>query len=342
MSLLYLFAAFVLTARAATTTAFDARTVFPASTRQALATRSKQVNPPSQYSAAGWSNRAATVLTPIHIEPVGVYTADRPFYWNKIDVGCRSTIIELPSSAAGGRGKPDLWVHSPVELDGPMLECIEKLGNVRYICSSNYEHLKFATMWYQNFKDAFMWGCPGLKERMPEVRWKGEIPDGYRPKGWKGKASNSISEDSEGMWDSDILQPLHINIEKNPFTGRPFFNEVIFYHAPTKTLLTTDFFWNYPADGVPNSEFGRDDSWELAPSVEDVPLGSRLWKFGMDKVYYPFFNNLMVTDKSEYKAIANHILNVWDVETVIPAHGDVLRGKAFIRSVLTKYFQIDE
>jgi len=48
----------------------------------------------------------------------------------------------------------------------------------------------------------------------------------------------------------------------------------------------------------------------------------------------------MVTDKSEYRAIGNHILNEWDVETVIPAHGDILRGKEFIRSVLTKYFQL--
>jgi hypothetical protein len=48
----------------------------------------------------------------------------------------------------------------------------------------------------------------------------------------------------------------------------------------------------------------------------------------------------MVTDKSEYKAIANHIVNVWDVETLIPAHGDIMRGKDFIRTVLTEYFQL--
>jgi len=62
----------------------------------------------------------------------------------------------------------------------------------------------------------------------------------------------------------------------------------------------------------------------------------------MDKIYYPFYNAAMITDRSEYKAIADHILNVWDVETVIPAHGDILRGKEFIRSVLTKYFKLDE
>jgi hypothetical protein len=62
----------------------------------------------------------------------------------------------------------------------------------------------------------------------------------------------------------------------------------------------------------------------------------------MDKVYAPFFNNFMVTDPTAYRDICHHILNVWDVETVIPAHGDILRGKDLIRSVLTDFFQLTE
>lgn len=48
----------------------------------------------------------------------------------------------------------------------------------------------------------------------------------------------------------------------------------------------------------------------------------------------------MVQDKDEYRAIANHIVNVWEPEMVIPAHGDILRGKDFIKNVLTKHFQL--
>ena len=136
------------------------------------------------------------------------------------------------------------------------------------------------------------------------------------------------------------MQPLHIDIEKNPFTGKPFFNEVVYFHKPSKCLIMTDLFWNYPGDGVPNSQYSRNDSWELAPVVDEVPFGSRLWKFGMDKVYAPFFNGLMVQDKSEFRAIANHIVNEWEAEMVIPAHGDILRGKDFIRDVLSKHFQL--
>jgi hypothetical protein len=341
--------------------------IFPISIRQALLNRSKQINQiqsnegggQPQYTSAGWSNRAGTILTPVHVEPVGVYTADRPFYWNKIDVGCRATIIEMPSSSSKD-GKPDLFIHSPVNLDGSMIQCLQRLGNVRYICSTNYEHVKYANMWYQNYGKssssssttnvvvADMWACPGLQERMPEIPWKGEIPYGYRPKGWiydKNDAIDSTtgnSNDPVGIWDTSIIQPLHIDIEHNPFTQRPFFNEVIYYHSTTKTLLCTDLFWNYPTkDGIPNSQYGRNDTWELAPQINPIPMGSQVWKFSMDQIYYPFFNNFMITNKKEYQQIANHIVNVWDVETIIPAHGDIIRGKELIRSILTKYFQLE-
>jgi hypothetical protein len=332
---------------------FDNAQQFPVSTRQALVERSKRINPSPttggpQYSSAGWSNRAATVLTPVSLD--GIYTADRPFYWNNIDVGCRATIIELPTK--GDNKSPDLWVHSPVNLDGPMIQSLERIGTVRTVVTPNYEHTKFAASWYQNYqsKGVQMIGCPGLAERMPDIPWNGEIPIGYRPPGWQNGSFASISMtaaarkfDQAGYWDTSVLQCLHINVEKNPFTGRPFFNEVVFFHQPSKTLLTTDFFWNYPANGVPNAEFGRDDTWELAPTLADgVPFGSRAWKFGMDKIYSPFYSALMVTDNAEYTAIADHIINVWQPETVVPAHGDILRGKDVIRPILQQFFGLKQ
>jgi hypothetical protein len=345
------------------TLAFDNAQQFPLSTRQALVDRSKRINPPpttttttstGQYGPAGWSNRAATVLTPVSLD--GIYTADRPFYWNNIDVGCRATIVELPSTLTTNNNnkKSDLWVHSPVNLDGPMIQSLDRIGTVRCVVTPNYEHTKFAAAWYQNYNNnqqqktmqqpIIMIGCPGLAERMPDIPWQGEIPVAYRPPGWRGSTSSTQKKQNEefdraGYWDTSVLQCLHVNVEKNPFTGRPFFNEVVFFHEPSKTLITTDFFWNYPASGVPNAEFGRDDAWELAPTLDvGVPIGSRAWKFGMDKVYAPFYNNLMVTDRAEYHAIADHIIDVWRPEIVVPAHGDILRGRDVIRPILQQFF----
>jgi hypothetical protein len=323
-------------------------TTFPASTRQALIEKAKAIDPafdPStrkgSYSSVGWSNRAGTVLTPAAIP--GVYTADRPFYWNNIDVGCRMTVIELSS---GQKDKPDLWVHSPVGLDGPLQEALAQLGTVKHVVSPNYEHLKFARQWAKTYPDANMWGCPGLSERMPEIDWAGEMPFFCRPPDWPGSVSRAPAQ----CWDWSEIQPLHIDCEVNPVTNKPFFNECVYYHTPSKTLMVTDLYWNYPkGDGVTNSNYenvrGKEEDlgvWELAPAIENVPIGSRLWKNGMDRLYRPVYLNLMVkSDKQpELKAIAKFLIDGWDVETVIPAHGDIIRGKDFIQGVFRDFFNL--
>ena len=326
-------------------------TNFPFSTRAALIEKAKEIDDNIEaksggsYSARGWSNRLGSVLTPVSIP--GVYTADRPFYWNSIDVGCRMTIIELQD------GKGSLWVHSPVELDGPLKQAIkEKLkGEVKYVVSPNYEHVKYAKQWYDTYSSngAYMWGCPGLIERMPEINWAGEIPYNYVPGG-------SELNDDDKCWDvTNEIIPYHVDIELNPFTGKPFFNEVIFYHKPSKSLLTTDLYWNYPSnDGQTNSflkndgdEDGNEDlvlDWELAPSVDKIPFGSKAWKFGMDQIYLPFYKNLMIQkddiSKQKYEKLCHTLLEEWDIETIIPAHGDIIRGKELIRSILKNHLAL--
>jgi len=309
------------------------------------------------YSAVSWSNRLGTVLTPVS-EP-SVYSADRPFYWNRIDVGGRMTVIQLSSSSTENNGKPDLWVHSPVGLDEDLISAIDELGTVKHVVSPNYEHVKYAKQWADQYPNANIWGCPGLMERETHVRWTGELPFDCRPPTYNdSKATTS----KENMWDWNEIQPLHLNIETNPFTGKPFFNEVLFYHAPSKSLLTTDFYWNYPSStGITNEEHeslpggsksklaneeeGLDFGvWKLAPKVDEVPTGSRLWKFGMDKIYKPFYFNLMVkTDqRDEFEKMTSFILGTseasgWDIETLIPAHGDIVRGRTLVRTVLRKF-----
>ena len=349
--------------------------------RKKLIQKAREIDPnlftsstKGSYSSVGWSNRLGTVLTPVSIP--GVYTACRPFYWNNIDVGCRMTVIELPSTSSTS-SKPDLFIHSPVQLDTPLRQAIDKLGTVKYVVSPNYEHVKYAKMWNDIYPNAFMIACPGLTEREPNVNWKNEIPYGYRPLSFYndnsiGSSSSSTSHnDMEGMWDYDIIQPLHIDMELNPFTNKPFFNEVVFYHKPSKTLLTTDTYWNYPkSDGVTNSNYydytkaldKREDdkkekedpfvsfNWELAPSVEKIPFGTRLWKIGMDKLFRPFYLGLMIRKdkKKEFKKVSSFISGInykgksssWDVETVIPAHGDIIRGSSFVRQVLKDHFDL--
>jgi hypothetical protein len=368
-------------------------------------------------------------LTPASIP--GVYTADRPFYWNKIDVGCRMTVVQLrrpPSSSpsfssssttTSSQGEeeellPELLIHSPVQLDPPLISALSQLGTVSHIISPNYEHVKYAQSWSEYYPHAKVWGCPGLMDRMPHVRWTGELVEGTRPPGYyhssssnptttttttttttRDNTSTTTTTEMKGggvgyidgmMWDWNDVQPLHINTEVNPFTGRPFFNEIVFYHTKSKTLIVTDLYWNYPrGDGVTNADYNSslvvedettttsaasaddddDDEnasskkdeknggdfgvWELAPNVGNIPLGSKIWgKIGMDKLFYPFYMNVMISPekRSTFEEIARYITcdsgggGGWEVETIIPAHGDIVRGKTLCRRVLERHFRI--
>ena len=234
------------------------------------------------YSSVGWSNRLGTVLTPISIP--GVYSADRPFIWNDIDVGGRMTVVELQSST---NEKPDLFVHSPVFLDPPLIAALEKIGTVKHVVSPNYEHVKYARQWGEYYKDANIWGCPGIMEKEPLVRWTGEIPAGCRPPGYEFNEESTKGKDN--MWDWNELQPIHIDCERLPILRTPFFSEVVFYHVPSKSLLVTDSYWNYPRlDGITNANYadkaalcGDNEEkdfgvWELAPDVGRIPFSSRL------------------------------------------------------------------
>ncbi|KAL3779179.1 hypothetical protein ACHAW5_009376 [Stephanodiscus triporus] len=321
------------------------------------------------YMSPTWSNRLGCVLTPVSIP--GIYTADRPFYWNGIDVGGRMTVIRLLGSSSSSssssrsdatRGGGELVVHSPVELDRALIEALSRLGTVAHVISPNYEHVKYARQWAEHYPNARVWGCPGLSDRAPGVGWTGEVPRGARPGGYRPAATKTTTTTStmtrpvDGMWDWNELMPMHVDAEINPFTGKSFFNEVIFYHVPSRTLLTTDLYWNYPrGDGVTNGqvidELDNPDCaiedfgpWELAPSVGRVPPGSILWgKVGMDVLFRPFYNNFMVGGdrRDAFEEIARHVAcGGWDVETIIPCHGDIVRGRRLCRMVLERHFGV--
>ena len=55
--------------------------------------------------------------------------------------------------------------------------------------------------------------------------------------------------------------------------------QVVFVHKPSGTLIATDLIWNYPGSGTPK--------------------GTQAWKFGMDRVYLPFYKNFMIKDKGD-------------------------------------------
>lgn len=293
----------------------------------------------STSSSRSWSNRWGSTLTPI---ATGVWAAERPFMWNRIDVGGRGVVARMEDGS--------LLVHSPVEWTEQLNASIHALGgSISHIISPNYEHVKYAAQWATEYPQAVVCGCPGLRSKEPSIPIGKELPADLSD----GSPSSAALRLSFDM--------VHFDCEVNPFTGLPFFNEVVFYHIASKTLLVADAFWNYPRGASPNyrlemeieGTYGQHlcskaplplqassySPAEAIPAVE-LPFGTALWKFGMDRVYKPFYSRFMVGGghrRERYRAAVDQLL-AWDVEVIAPCHGDVIRGRRTCRKALLDFF----
>jgi len=85
---------------------------------------------------------------------------------------------------------------------------------------------------------------------------------------------------------------------------------------------------------------GSNDDDGLAPSLDSIPSGTRLWKFGMDKIYLSFYKRFMINDKKRYEDVVTVMVDEWETHTLIPCHGDIIRGRKKIRQVLASHFKI--
>mmetsp|Transcript_20638 Transcript_20638/g.29858 ORF Transcript_20638/g.29858 Transcript_20638/m.29858 type:complete len:215 (-) Transcript_20638:144-788(-) len=195
-----------------------------------------------------------------------------------------------------------LWVHSPVAIDEDLLEELQALGPVRHMVSPNYEHVKWARDWVQAFPEGTAWACPGLGDLKPDVGFQGTIglPGSSLPESWLGE-----------------FEVCFLDFEHNPFTKKAFFNEVLFFHKPSKVLLVTDAFWNYPSN-------------------DNVPALTKLWKFGMDQVYLPFYRNFMIKDSKRFEEAVGEVLR-WDFQTILPCHGGFISGAEVSKQAISDH-----
>lgn len=243
-----------------------------------MAASSRQATPLPQT----WSNPTGQPLA----EVVGgkVWAAERPIYppllLGAVDVGARAGVVRL---ADGG-----LWVHSPVPLDGVLRPAVDALGPVRHVVSPNYEHTMYAQEWIEAYPECVAYACPGLMQKQQATRYAREVGAGGAapPPEWGGE-----------------FDLLWLDYEQNPFNRKPFFNEVVFCHKPSRVLFVADLFWNYPSD--------------------NTPLPTRAWKFGMDVVYKPFYKSVMISERRRFREQLDRILS-WEWDCIVPCHGDVV------------------
>lgn len=182
-----------------------------------------------------------------------------------------------------------LLLHSPLPLDAPLRAELDALGPVAYAVAPSRVHHLYAGDVAQSYPGARLWIAPGLERKRPDLDYVAILGD-EAPEEWRGQVDQTF------------------------FRGRPYENEVAFFHRASRTLVTCDLAFNFR---------------------ERTPAATRLLMslvrsygyFGPTKL-----DPLLIRDRAKARASLERIL-AWDFDRVIVAHGDVQEhdGNALLR-----------
>ena len=195
----------------------------------------------------------------------------RQRFWG-LEVGSRMTVVRLDDGS--------LLLHSPLPLDAELRRQLDELGPVRYAVAPNRFHHLHAGGVGRHYPGARLWLGPGVETKRPDLVYEAVLGD-VAPSPWRGQ------------------------LEQLFFRGRPFENEVVFLHRPSRTLVLCDLAFNFSSRAP-----------ALTRAFTKVIGGyGRLEPSRLDP--------LLITDRPAARECMEQIL-AWDFDRVIVAHGDVL------------------
>jgi hypothetical protein len=201
-----------------------------------------------------------------------LWVADRPQKFYGLPVGTRMTVIRLADGS--------LLLHSPVELDAGLRRELDAIGRVRYAVAPNRVHHLYAGRVAESYPDARLWVGPGVERKRPDLVYVAVLGD-EAPAEWRGQ------------------------VDQVYFAGRPYENEVTFFHRASRTLILCD----------------------LAFNLREGTAFVTRWLMRSIRSYGHFgpstLDPWLIKDRAAARASLERIL-AWDFDRVIVAHGDVL------------------
>lgn len=178
-----------------------------------------------------------------------------------------------------------LWIHSPVSINSELRAQIESLGKVRYVIAPNKYHHVFLSEWASKFPEAELYAAPGLKSKRQDISFHDELraSDTY---GWSDSISHAI------------------------FGPSRLFDEVVFFHRPSHTLVLTDLIINAKTDDY--------NIWQKLFAAFDglgYPNGStpRLYRWS-------------IKSKLAARVVYQTMID-WEPEKVVISHGEWFRDE---------------
>lgn len=188
----------------------------------------------------------------------------------------RMTVVRLASG--------DVLLHSPVRMAPETQAAVAAIGPVRFVIAPNLYHHLFVGHALAQFPDAKLFAPSGLAQKRPDL----PLP------------SLLSGEPLPGV-DGELVQVL--------VEGAPKMNEVVFFHQPSGTLITSDLVFN-----VLHPEGLMTRLVMSLMGTNGQLAKSRMW-------------GMLVKDRAAFDASVARIL-AWDTSRLIMAHGDVVEQNA--------------
>ncbi len=119
-----------------------------------------------------------------------------------------------------------LWVHSPIELSECVLGFVRSLGgDVAALIAPNKFHYMFIDPWREAFPDARVFAEEDLVQKVRSLA-DAEI----------------LTDTAPDVYSGDVDQVV--------FAGNRMFQEVVFFHRASRSLIFTDLMVNLKTDGM--------------------------------------------------------------------------------------------
>ena len=219
------------------------------------------------------------------LEPNQLWCIDEAMPMLGLQFGARLTIARLRDDT--------LWVYAPFAISDEDEAAIREQGDVAHVVAPNNFHFKEIGEFTRRFPDAQLWMVPALATKMDELP---HLPLHSMPPTWSADFDGQLFDAALG------------------------YEEWIFRHRATKSLILTDLVANLPR---PDNALGR-----VAGAVLDEGRGCKSGRLIKAAI-------LGGRDLKRAREQVDAVLN-WDFERVIMAHGAIVArdGKRVLRRAL--------
>ncbi|AJR06418.1 DUF4336 domain-containing protein [Photobacterium gaetbulicola] len=197
-------------------------------------------------------------------------------------LGLRMTVIRL----SDGR----LWVHSPTAISPALKQQIDELGSVCFLVAANNHHSKWLQDWIEAYPDAEVYVSAGIPRKVPLSNY------------------HILQRGMENEWQDDL--------EWQTMPSVPLFNETVFFHHRSKSLIVTDLVQNYPENTTHNGLAGAMTKYVFEP----IGFKGRC-------VAPPLKMGFTIKDKPAFYRFIQSVQE-WDFDKIIVTHGDIIEDDA--------------